>query len=79
MDIEKKDIITLSDNNDYVVISKINYEENYYYYIVDINNVENLKFVKESNDELLELNDKNLLTTLIPLFAKDAINVKENQ
>ena len=73
MDIEKKDIIVLSDQKNYVVVSKINYEQNFYYYIVDIDNVENLKFVQEVGDELIELKDKELVTKLIPLFTQDAM------
>lgn len=71
MNIEKQDILTLDDHNEYIVVSKIEYENAYYYYIVDINNPENLKFVKETNNELLELQDKDLVTNLIPLFIND--------
>ncbi len=71
MDIEKQDLITLDDKNEYVVVSKVEYENSFYYYIVDINNPENLKFVKESNNELFELKDKELITDLIPLFIND--------
>ena len=73
MDIEKKDIIVLSDQKNYVVVSKINYENNNYYYIVDIDDVANLKFVQEVGDELIELTDKELVTKLIPLFTQDAM------
>ena len=73
MDIEKKDIIVLSDQKNYVVVSKINYENNNYYYIVDIDDVANIKFVQEVGDELLELTDKELVTKLIPLFTQDAM------
>ena len=73
MDIEKKDIIVLSDQKNYVVVSKINYENNNYYYIVDIDDVANLKFVQEVGDELIELTDKELGTKLIPLFTQDAM------
>ncbi len=73
MDIEKKDIIVLSDQKNYVVVSKINYEQNFYYYIVDIDDVANLKFVQEVGEELIELRDKELVTKLIPLFTQDAM------
>ena len=40
---EMRDVITLDDNNKYAIISKIDYEGKKYYYLVDINNPENLK------------------------------------
>ena len=55
MNIEIRDIITLSDNNKYIVISKINYEEKNYYYLIDINDKKNIKFCYEDNNELVEV------------------------
>lgn len=63
-----RDIITLSDNNEYVVTSKINYENKIYYFLVDKNNVSNIKFCYEDKDELVESLDKDLNTKLLPLF-----------
>ncbi len=74
MDINKQDILTLDDKNEYVVVSKVFYQNYFYYYIVDINNPTNLKFVKEDNDELLELKDKELVTNLVPLFLANTNN-----
>lgn len=65
-----KDILTLDDKNDYVVVSKINYENKIYYYLVDINNNENLKFCYEDNNELVEIEDKELTTKLLPMFLE---------
>lgn len=44
MDIEKKDIITLSDNHEYGVVSIANYNNKKYYYLVDINDTYNQKY-----------------------------------
>ena len=71
MSIEIKDTILLDDNNEYVVVSKINYENKNYYYIVDKNKNENLKFCYEDGEELVELNDKGLTTRLLPLFYNE--------
>ena len=68
MNIDIKDRITLDDDCEYVVVSKVNYENKIYYYIIDINNNTNLKFCYEDKDELVELNDKELTTKLLPLF-----------
>lgn len=67
MNIDTKDIITLDDDNKYVVVSKINYENKNYYYLVNSNN-NNLKFCYEDNEELVEITDKELTTRLLPLF-----------
>lgn len=70
MIINIKDTLILDDNNEYVVISKINYENKNYYYLLDRNNLKNVKFCYEDNNELVEIIDKNLITKLLPLFVK---------
>jgi hypothetical protein len=72
MIINIKDTLTLDDNNEYVVISKINYESKNYYYLLDKNNNDNFKFCYEDNDELVEIDDKELTTKLLPLFVEAA-------
>lgn len=75
MNIDIKDIITLDDNNEYIVVSKINYQNNTYYYLVDKNNNTNLKFCienKNTGNSIIELEDKLLIQTLIHLFAENA-------
>jgi len=70
MNIGIKDIIILSDDNEYVVVSKTNYKDNTYYYFVDKNNNENIKFCveKPENKSLLEVEDVDLIQKLLPLF-----------
>ena len=70
MIINIKDTLFLEDNNEYVVVSKIDYKNKKYYCLIDINNSENLKFCYQENDELVELNDKELNTELLPFFYK---------
>ena len=72
MTINIKDTLTLDDNNEYVVISKINYDNKNYYYLLDKNNNDNVKFCYEDNDELVEIEDKELTTKLLPLFVEAA-------
>ena len=72
MIINIKDTLTLDDNNEYVVVSKINYESKNYYYLLDKNNFSNIKFCYEDNDKLVEINDKELVTKLLPLFVEAA-------
>lgn len=71
---EIKDVLTLEDNNKYVVASKINYEGKEYYYLVDINNPSNLMFCYNENDTMVELDDKELTTKLLPLFYEACKN-----
>ncbi len=68
MNIDIKDLITLDDNIKYVVVSKVFYENRNYYYIIDKENMKNIKFVYEDNNELVEFDNKELLTKLLPLF-----------
>ncbi len=81
MEIEYQDIITLSDNNKYIVISKINYNNNKYVFLVDINNNQNIKFAEiEKDNYLSELDaniDKKLIEELIPHFYKNSKNAIE--
>jgi len=72
MNIDIKDIITLSDNVSYVVVSKTNYQEKTYYYLIDKDNNENIKFCVENtkNSSLIEIEDTNLIQQLLPLFLK---------
>ena len=72
MIINIKDTLTLDDNNEYVVISKIYYDNKNYYYLLDKNNNDNFKFCYEDNDELVEIDDKELTTKLLPLFVEVA-------
>ena len=72
MDIDIKDMITLSDDNEYIVVSKTDYKECTYYYLIDSSNNENIKFCAENieNRSLEEVEDKDLIQQLLPLFLK---------
>lgn len=72
MIINIKDTLLLNDNNEYVVVSKINNDNKNYYYLLDKNNNTNAKFCYEDNEELVEINDKELTTKLLPLFIEAA-------
>lgn len=83
MDIDIKDVITLDDDKEYVVVSKVVYKEETYFYIVDINisnnegeSEEGLKILKlnKENQKLVEFDDKELIKTLLPLFLKETAN-----
>lgn len=71
MNIDIKDVLTLSDDHKYVVVSKTIVDGITYYYIVDTANVENLKFCAEDGNELVEIEDQTLIQKLLPLFANE--------
>lgn len=79
MDIRYKDILTLDDGNDYVVTSMATYENNQYYYVVNIKNISVVKFLKliveNDNFFLKEITDDGLILKLIPILLS---NVKED-
>lgn len=66
MNLNIKDIVTLSDDNKYQIISKTVYEDTVYYYLVDINDISNIKFLYENVDKLTELEDQELIKILLP-------------
>ena len=76
MNIEIKDVVTLSDNRSYVVCSKIEYQGSHYLYLMDLENNENIKFCKETQKDnktiVFEIEDKELLQQLLPLFFEEA-------
>ena len=71
MIIEIKDTLTLDDNNQYVVASKINYADKDYYFLLNKNKTD-YKFVYLDNDELVLITDDKTIKNLLPLFIKNA-------
>ena len=72
MNLEIKDIITLEDDKEYLITSIATYENDDYFYLVDINEHSNVKFCKllvnNDADFLLEIEDDNLLAQIIPIL-----------
>lgn len=71
MTINIKDTLILDDNNEYIVVSKIAYDNKHYFYLLDKNN-NDVKFCYEEGEELVEIEDKKLTTKLLPLFLEAA-------
>lgn len=74
MELNIKDVIALDDGNNYVVVSKTNYNNETYYYLLDINNNKNFKILKLNinNNKLMEFEDQNLIKELLPMFLKES-------
>lgn len=71
-----KDTLTLSDNHEYVVVSKAKYNETDYYYLLDIKDNTNAKFCYIDGKNVKLITDQELITKLLPLFFD---NVKEEK
>lgn len=65
MNINEKDIIILNDDNHYIVVKKAVLNNINYYYISDINNKDNIKFLYEDGNELVEIDNQNTLDNVI--------------
>ena len=78
MKINYQDIITLSDNNEYVVASKAMLNDEEFLYLVDIHNNNNLKFARVENDDSIlaldTIKNEELIKKLIPLFYNNSKN-----
>lgn len=72
--IDIKDTIALSDKNEYVVVSKANYNDEVYYYLIDKNDSRNIMFCYQDNNQMVELTDKDLIVKLLPLFLEASKN-----
>ena len=79
MEINLHTVLTLEDDEKYVVVAKIEYEGNYYDYLLQLTDDEEdvtdqVEIVKEEkeNDEIYidEIIDEELLKKLTPLFQK---------
>lgn len=77
MEIKYQDILTLNDDNEYVVASKAIYNDAEYIYLVDINDSTNIKFMEiEKDGSLTQLDseiDIELINVLTPLFYNNGI------
>ena len=80
MDIEIKDIITLNDYNEYIVVGKTNYQDNAYYFLIDKNDNENMKFCLKNSERnsLQEIYDMKIVQILLPLFIKSSECIAKN-
>jgi len=80
--IEVKDVITLSDNNKYVVCSKINYKGENYLHLIDLGESSNIKFGMEKiigeRISIVEIKNEDLIRMLIPLLYNEAKEILDN-
>lgn len=68
MKVEVNNIVTLDNDADYLVTNKLDYENNTYFAMCNINDDKDLKIVRQEGNELVEFFDFDLLTKLVCLF-----------
>lgn len=60
-----KDILKLSDDNDYIIASKADYANKTYFCLVDLNNKDNAKFCYLDSDEVVIIEKEKLDNILL--------------
>ncbi len=66
--LEKGNILTLADDNEYVVVDVFNDNGTIYVYLVDINNNANMIYGKLDNNKVVELTDADELERMIKII-----------
>ena len=76
--IDIRDVLTLSNGNQYGVVSKATIDNIIYYYLVNINDNTDIEFCfeerTENKIELVEVNDEELIKKLLLSFADSIKN-----
>ena len=68
MKVEVNNIVTLDNDADYLVTNKLDYENNTYFAMCNLNDDKDLKIVRQEGNKLVEFFDFELLTKLVCLF-----------
>jgi len=63
--LKQGEVLTLSDNKKYTVISTIEMDNNYYSYLIDNDDYSNMMFCKEEEDSVEEITDQDLIEKLV--------------
>ena len=71
MQIDIKDVLTLEDDSDYVVVSKIDYEGITYLYLVSLSDNDS-KIYKLKYDGVCEVTDANMIRILVSMLYQKA-------
>ena len=72
--LEVLDSLILDDSNEYLVTSKVdNLDDNVYYYLADINNIENFKYGIVEDDAFFQINEPELFKKLLSLFINNSL------
>ncbi len=69
--LEQGEILKLTNDKEYVVVSSITYKEGNYVYLIDTETYKDYKLLKYENERLKVVKDESLLKTLITMFNND--------
>ncbi len=72
------DILTLSDNNEYIIASKANYDYKIYLCLVDIKDNKNVKFCYLDNDEVVVVKKEKLSDVLVLKLLRNMTKLIDN-
>ncbi len=70
MNSEKDYVITLDNDQKYIVVDSINYENKTYLYLTEMADKNKYMIGQLDNEDLIEIEDKTLLGKLLLEFAK---------
>lgn len=74
---EIRDVVVFDDDKEYVIASKVEYNNKTYLYLSDVNNSGKVMFGYLDSDDIVEIKDSKLIKELLPMFlesSKDVIN-----
>jgi len=73
MNIEEHDILTLSNDVNYLVVKIVKINDINYYYLISLDNKNDLKFLYLEGNELVEVFDESLKKKIALTIAKDIL------
>ena len=68
--LEIGDLLTLSDNKEYIVMKQIYFEGSNYVYLISKDGISNILICSYEGDDLSIVTDENLFENLLNLFNK---------
>ena len=71
MNNEKDYVVTLDNDKKYIVVDSINYDNKIYLYLTEMDDKNKYMIGELDNEDLIEIEDKNLLGKLLLEFAKN--------
>ena len=69
--LKQGEVLTLSDNKKYTVISTIEMDNNNYYYLIDNDDYSNMMFCTFEEDNMEEITDHDLIDKLLIRFKNN--------
>ncbi len=69
--LKQGEVLTLSDNKKYTVISTIEMDNNYYSYLIDNDDYSNMMFCKFVEGDIEEITDHDLIEKLLIKFKNN--------